>query len=247
MIEGAPSAATVDRFDSAVEDARRLTGLRLDTLTRAVVDQGDTVGWARLEVLGTRAIVEGQTVAIGATSHYLTSTLADNGIASAPVQVPVRPGVLASGRPVAGMLAITPDVVAARVDGGASFADALAASAKYLAMAGASDVQRIKRDGPLSAGLADPRFARFRRVAAGDTCSFCLMLATRGAVYLTRESAGEARRYHHRCDCRIEMVVGSDAITESTGLQGDWRNAITDEQRLVDIGAVLRAGVRIAE
>lgn len=45
---------------------------------------------------------------------------------------------------------------------------------------------------------------KFARVTSGrNTCSFCLMLASRGAVYHTRKSAGELGQYHRHCSCKI--------------------------------------------
>lgn len=41
-------------------------------------------------------------------------------------------------------------------------------------------------------------------VSAGfETCTFCLMLASRGAVYHTRKSAGERKHFHRECDCKM--------------------------------------------
>ena len=44
---------------------------------------------------------------------------------------------------------------------------------------------------------------KWARVPVGDTCAFCLMLASQGAWYLTKESAlGKyAGHYHDGCDC----------------------------------------------
>lgn len=44
---------------------------------------------------------------------------------------------------------------------------------------------------------------RYKRVAVGKTCSFCLMVASRGAVYVTDARAGEGRKWHHHCDCVV--------------------------------------------
>ena len=45
---------------------------------------------------------------------------------------------------------------------------------------------------------------RFARVpAGGETCPFCLMLASRGAVYYTEETAGANSHYHAHCRCQI--------------------------------------------
>lgn len=50
---------------------------------------------------------------------------------------------------------------------------------------------------------------RFARVTTGrETCTFCLMLASRGAVYHTRRTAGEFKSFHRGCDCKV--VPGFD-------------------------------------
>lgn len=46
--------------------------------------------------------------------------------------------------------------------------------------------------------------ARFGREYNGNgKCTFCPMLATRGAVYLTAESAGDSTHFHDNCNCTI--------------------------------------------
>lgn len=56
---------------------------------------------------------------------------------------------------------------------------------------------------------------RFARVPTGmETCTFCLMLASRGAVYHTRETAGEFSHYHRRCDCKIVPGFEDDPMAE---------------------------------
>lgn len=49
----------------------------------------------------------------------------------------------------------------------------------------------------------DPARPRFARMPIGKTCQWCLMLASRGAVYATSESAGELNSWHDECDCQI--------------------------------------------
>ncbi len=39
--------------------------------------------------------------------------------------------------------------------------------------------------------------------SGAETCRFCLMLASRGAVYLSKENAGAVDHYHANCDCKI--------------------------------------------
>lgn len=54
---------------------------------------------------------------------------------------------------------------------------------------------------------------RYARVpSGGETCPFCMMLASRGAVYHTEESAGDAGHYHTHCRCRIVPVWGDSGI-----------------------------------
>lgn len=56
---------------------------------------------------------------------------------------------------------------------------------------------------------------RFARVPTGfETCTFCLMLASRGAVYHTRKTAGEFKHFHRRCDCKIVPGFGDDPDAE---------------------------------
>jgi len=53
----------------------------------------------------------------------------------------------------------------------------------------------------------DPARPRAARVPSGAvTCAFCLMLASRGFVYHTKQAAGRAGNdYHDDCDCQIVM------------------------------------------
>lgn len=61
--------------------------------------------------------------------------------------------------------------------------------------------------------------ARFARVPTGtETCTFCLMLASRGAVYHTRKTAGEFRRFHRGCDCKV--MVGFEDNPDAELVEG---------------------------
>lgn len=57
--------------------------------------------------------------------------------------------------------------------------------------------------------------ARFARVPSGaETCTFCLMLAGRGAVYHTRQTAGEFKHFHRHCDCKVVPGFEDDPMAE---------------------------------
>lgn len=48
----------------------------------------------------------------------------------------------------------------------------------------------------------DPAKPRWARVPTGpETCAWCLSLASRGAIYRSRETAGGAWDWHRDCDC----------------------------------------------
>ena len=57
--------------------------------------------------------------------------------------------------------------------------------------------------------------AMFARVPTGtETCAFCLMLASRGAVYHTRKTAGEWRHFHRGCVCKVVPNFEGDPDAE---------------------------------
>ena len=49
---------------------------------------------------------------------------------------------------------------------------------------------------------------RFYRDARADGCAFCLLVASRGPVYRSRESAGDGRRFHDHCYCVVVPDFG---------------------------------------
>ena len=55
---------------------------------------------------------------------------------------------------------------------------------------------------------------RWTRVTVGASCAFCVMLASRGAVYLSRESAGGtlSTKFHDDCDCVVLPFADSGDI-----------------------------------
>lgn len=60
----------------------------------------------------------------------------------------------------------------------------------------------------------DPAKPRWARVPMGDTCAFCISLASRGAVYVSYESArykgSGSGKYHGDCDCQpVAMFDGA--------------------------------------
>jgi hypothetical protein len=71
----------------------------------------------------------------------------------------------------------------------------------------------------------DPRAPRFARVAYGETCDFCLMLASRGWVYHTEAAASHA---HSGCDCRVVPSWKARSVEgyDPAALYDQWQDAI---------------------
>ena len=65
---------------------------------------------------------------------------------------------------------------------------------------------------------AKPRYARVP--SGSETCEFCLMLASRGPVYRSADSAGEGNHWHANCDCRIVPVWDSHREGKNVSVLG---------------------------
>lgn len=77
-------------------------------------------------------------------------------------------------------------------------------AASLSAFSGALDkgIKRAARDTIAGSAERDPAKARWARVPSGRGCAFCLMLASRGAVYGSKSAAGGMRDYHDHCHCQ---------------------------------------------
>ena len=65
------------------------------------------------------------------------------------------------------------------------------------------------RDSFAESAKRDPSRVRWARVPSGlKTCKWCVMLASRGAVYVDDVSAGEMNEFHDNCDC-VQVQVRS--------------------------------------
>lgn len=75
----------------------------------------------------------------------------------------------------------------------------------------------------------------YARVATGaETCAFCILLVSRGAVYKTRNTAllrdGGGEPYHPHCDCEVVPVFrkdswpGHEQYVEAKALWGEHKN-----------------------
>ena len=55
---------------------------------------------------------------------------------------------------------------------------------------------------------------KWARVPVGETCAFCLMLASQGAFYVSYKSAGgfDPDHYHKQCDCKPVFHASAESI-----------------------------------
>lgn len=78
----------------------------------------------------------------------------------------------------------------------------------------------------------------FARAPTGsETCTFCLMLASRGAVYHTRKNAGEFKHFHRGCDCKV--VPGFDGNADAEVVEGYDPKGMRERMAMVEKGAGL--------
>jgi len=91
------------------------------------------------------------------------------------------------------------------------------------------EIKKAAANAVIEAGSQDTRRPRYARVPSGtETCTFCLMLASRGYVYRTPATAGEDGHYHASCDCRIVPSWSTIEGYDPRAIYDRWREA-TDE------------------
>jgi hypothetical protein len=77
------------------------------------------------------------------------------------------------------------------------------------------------RDTIIGAVAEDPRTARWQRITSGQPCDFCAMLAIRGAVFGSEESADFET--HDHCSCAVEAAYEGSALPlTSQALRSQW-------------------------
>lgn len=91
------------------------------------------------------------------------------------------------------------------------------------------EVKRAAGQTVLDNVAMDRRKPRYARVpSGGETCDFCIMLASRGFVYRSAASAGELNHYHAHCRCRI--VPGFDGASVEGYDPEEWYRLYRESQ-----------------
>jgi hypothetical protein len=154
-------------------------------------------------------LVQGaHTRSAGVASRYLSAFRAVEAPDAVPFD-PVVPDGLVDARVTASMLVTGPIAVKSRLSAG--MRDEQAMMFARLQNAGAS--MRLALDGGrdtiVDTTRADPAARGYERVTSGNACDWCVMLAGRGAVYHSAESAGDGDAWHDHCGCSAEPVYGN--------------------------------------
>lgn len=95
--------------------------------------------------------------------------------------------------------------------------EVLADPASRLAEVVQLEVARPNRDTILENRRRDPEAAGWKRIARGDGCKFCQMLAAKGAIY-KRDTARFAA--HENCNCTAQPMFRGEALgPEASAMQ----------------------------
>lgn len=217
-----------------------LVGLALRDLRTwwSALDTGDAKGAraALQRFLPELLAVFGPMAAVVAVDYF------DGLRAQAGVTRPFR-SAMASGPPVEQLLRVAgwsaAPLFGKAPDPGAALSRVEGATQRLVQAAGRDTlIDNAARDG-----------ARWARVPTGDeTCAWCLILASRGAAYSSRESAGGADAWHDDCDCQPTPSWDDDDLPYDPGplyqqyLDARYR---AGSGRIEDIAAQMRADLGI--
>lgn len=95
----------------------------------------------------------------------------------------------------------------------------------------------------------DDKRLRWARVPVGETCAWCVMLASLGAWYLSYESGkyqGDGIEYHQHCDCVVVPYSAPDEIpgyASSLGRYRSWYSTADSDARRGDISPELQGRI----
>lgn len=191
----------------------------IDAWWRRLLDQIVALvaaAWRRARDLGAGYLVEHSAIEGASVDPTLATWVTDQVVTSLRVTGPVE---------FKRHMSITGDVASAR----ATMARTLPAATSRLVLAGERDtVMRTVRDSGDIVG--------WRRVTDADPCAFCAMLASRGAVYGSRGTAGRdtnARfvgdglfKFHDGDECTAEpLYEHEDEPQHVLDLEEQWRTA----------------------
>lgn len=239
MADGLPPRSLSAAYEARLDLLRARAGAAAEGALTAFLAHRS---WDTLTVDLTSAWTSAQVAGAQVADLYVAGAVltATGSLPPAPVPPPV--GVTSAGTAVAAVIDATPRIVAARMRSGATFVDAYGASASYLAGHVTGEPHRVARVTVLDSVRRPGGPVAWMRVAEPGACRFCRMLATRGPVYRSAETAlstSQGLRYHANCRCRIVPVCSQAA-------RGDFVRAGQAEwSRMLATGDVPRMARRL--
>jgi hypothetical protein len=206
----------------ALTEAHRLDQVRISARTQAalvetweLLDGVDLAGSTDLWLDVNSAVIGRQAAASAALSAEYYSALRETRIGEAldvPAVVRATPEQVRTSLRVTGPIAVRTAQAA-----GATLEQAMLAGRSSSTAAGARHVLDGGR-GTLEAAVTnDQAAAGWARVTSGRPCAFCAMMASRGAVYRSARTAGNAEKYHDGCHCTVVPIFSADAALPGLG------------------------------
>lgn len=83
----------------------------------------------------------------------------------------------------------------------------------------------------MNAAVADKRALGWQRITSGDSCAFCAMLASRGAIYTSKTADFAA---HDRCNCSVSVAFKNRKLPVSPYTPSSRRISDVDRARVRD-------------
>lgn len=218
----APPSSLVAVRDRALAVATTQSALAVRRHLRTVTADDFNSAWRAIAPHVTEGITLGQAAGIGTTTWFLEESLrTTTGRTLTLAEFGALIGVTATGTPVSRYVNRTPEIVQARVAGGMKAEQAIEMSFRQLVGMATTEPYRLARNVTAEVTITDRSFAGWRRVPEPGACSFCRMLATRGAAYLSKDTAA-GRRYHQRCRCTAEPVMAAELPELNARLAAEW-------------------------
>ena len=217
--------ATLPR--SAIDEYTRQLHLVSDGMKQAMAAELETIDWSDMAAAKTRVLEVMQLYCGGATDA--AAVLASNfySLAREYATGLTYDALALSGR--------VPEATTAAVESFFASETATPESIKSSLMQRLGyEVSRAAGDTVFINGQHDHRKPTYARVpSGGETCAFCLMLASRGFVYRTSRGAGFLNHYHDNCDCRVVPSWASMTIEDydPQAIYDQWQDAIDTEAR----------------
>lgn len=222
-------AATAD--GAALTAAHRTAQQQIGTATAAqlaavwpLLDPDDLNGTFARWLQATVPIVQaGRNTSAAVAGAYYQSYRAAEGVAG-PVSLPA--GTLVPvDRLQAGLVITGPAQIKRALTRGADLADAIRTAQAMSSAVGEMHALDGGRERIVQATIDDERALGWARATGPKCCSFCGMLASRGFVYRSRESASFQAHPSCRCTPEPTFVRGAALPPGSDGLRSLWNES----------------------